>query len=93
MYALKSRLMSAVTRGAMNTPEAMRETAAGKVWDSHKRVWTESPGDALVVDDPVVAEARQRYLKSEGLSGDKKEFPYFYDLLEVSVRVVIQSAC
>eukprot|EP00892_Ulva_mutabilis_P006219 jgi/Ulvmu1/396/UM001_0403.1 len=73
-----------VTRGAMNTPEAIRENAAGKVWDAQKRVWTDTPGDALVVDDPVLADARQRYVKSGDLSGDDKQFPYFYDLLEVS---------
>lgn len=69
----------------MNTPEAVRETAAGKVWDSEKRVWIDKPGTAVVVDDPTLAKARQRYAKSTNVDGDKKEFPYYYDLLEVSV--------
>lgn len=85
--------VNTVTRGAMNTPEAIRENAAGKVWDAQKRVWVDKPGEALVVDDPTMAEARQRYNKTENLDGDKKEFPFFYDLLEVTVRPRVDSVC
>lgn len=77
----------------MNTPEAIRENAAGKVWDAQKRVWVDKPGEALVVDDPTMAEARQRYIKAENLDGDKKEFPFFYDLLEVTVCLLIYQVC
>lgn len=79
-----------MTRGAINTPEAIRENAAGKVWDAEKRAWGDKPGDALVVDDPALAEARQRYLKTDDLDADKKEFPFFYDLLEVPVRCLFK---
>jgi hypothetical protein len=75
-----------VTRGAMNTPEAMREAAAGKCWDNETRQWVDEVSNAVAIDDPVYADARARYQTAKAESNGKM-FPYFYDILGVSVRI------
>lgn len=77
----------AVVRGAINQPEASRESAAGKQWDRERRQWV-LMSDALAVDDPELrrqAQAR-RGNGGAGPSGDgKKMFPYYYQVLDVEV--------
>jgi hypothetical protein len=71
----------------MNTPEAIRESANGKTWDKEKRQWVEQPTDAIAIDDPVFAEARERYNRSKGTvnASVDKTFPYYYRVLGVEV--------
>ena len=40
-----------VTRGCMNTPQAIKSAAEGKQWDDETRKWVPKPGTALVVGD------------------------------------------
>lgn len=80
--------MFAVTRGAMNTPEAVRETAQGKSWDAEAREWIETPSDAVAIDDPVYADARARYQKTRA-EANGKTFPYYYDVLGVNVCLLL----
>jgi hypothetical protein len=68
----------------MNTPEAFREAAAGKVWDKQKRVWIDKPSQALAIEDPVYAQARQRYQRGQ-TQKSAKEFPFYYETLGVAV--------
>jgi hypothetical protein len=84
--------MLAVTRGALNTPEAVREAAQGKSWDAEKREWVETPSDAVAVDDPVYADARARYQKTRAESNGKT-FPYYYEVLGVSVCTSTDQQC
>lgn len=77
----------AVTRGALNTPEALKEAAQGKEWDIEKREWVDTPSDAVAIDDPVYADARARYQKTRA-EANGKTFPYYYEVLGVSVRVL-----
>lgn len=54
-------------RGVANTPEAMREAAAGKEWDAEKREWVlyylhEEEKEVLgVSDEDFVAELKAKY--------------------------------
>lgn len=75
-----------MTRGALNTPEAVREAAQGKEWDAEKREWVDTPTDAVAIDDPVYADARARYQKARA-EANGKTFPYYYEVLGVSVRI------
>lgn len=43
-----------LVRGLANTPEAFRESGAGKAWDEERRVWVSDPGSALMVDDEEI---------------------------------------
>lgn len=74
----------AVTRGAYNTPEALKEAAQGKSWDIEKREWVDTPSDAVAIDDPVYADARARYQKTRA-EANGKTFPYYYEVLGVTV--------
>ena len=83
-----------MVRGALNQPEAIREERAGKTWDEKERSWKQTPGDAIVADDPKMAEARRNYNRSHnteggeaGTSSDGKAFPHYYNLLGVEVRL------
>jgi hypothetical protein len=69
----------------LNTPEAIKEAAQGKQWDAEKREWVEAPTDAVAIDDPVYADARARYQKTRA-EANGKTFPYYYEVLGVSVR-------
>lgn len=82
--ALLIETLFTVTRGAMNTPEAVREAAQGRSWDAEKREWTDTPSDAVAIDDPVYADARARYQKTRA-EANGKTFPYYYEVLGVSV--------
>lgn len=61
-----------IGRGIANTPEAMREAAAGKEWDAEKREWVlyylhEEEKEVLSIsDDDFVADLKKKYGEDYG---------------------------
>ena len=77
---------SAVIRGMVNTPEAMSSHARGKMWDEEKREWVNEPTMAMIESDPVVDEARKRYLNAAAHRGGQvptDDAEDYYGLLQV----------
>lgn len=70
---------SQVVRGAVNTPEAIKESQQGKVWDEASRTWIERPTSALVPDGEQQRAARAEWRRQQGGGGG----PDFYELLGV----------
>jgi hypothetical protein len=76
-----------VVRGAVNTPEAIKQASAGKHWDAANRRWIDPPGNALVVDGDATAAARRQWRRQQqrahsgGGGGEAEED--FYELLGV----------
>lgn len=68
-----------VVRGAVNTPEAIKESQQGKVWDEGSRTWIERPTSALVPDSEPQRSARAEWRRQQGGGGG----PDFYELLGV----------
>ena len=76
----------AVIRGMVNTPEAMSSHARGKMWDDEKREWVNEPTMAMIESDPVVDEARKRYLNAAAHRGGQvptDDSEDYYGLLQV----------
>eukprot|EP00887_Chlorella_sp_A99_P007866 scaffold20.g7866.t1 len=69
-----------VARGIINTPEAVREAGAGKVWDKRQRCWVDAPGTALAVDDHSTCAARAAWHRAQ--RGEESGEDY-YELLGV----------
>jgi hypothetical protein len=64
--------LSAAVRGAVNTPEAVKEKWNGKEWDPKTRKWVAKATNASVEDSPVFAEARGRKIANgNGASSSK----------------------
>jgi hypothetical protein len=79
--------LSAAIRGAVNTPEAMREARKGKEWDGKTRKWVVKPTNTLVEDSPTFAEARRRHHgTSASSSKSATAFPHYYSVLGVEAR-------
>ena len=68
-----------MVRGAVNTPEAIKESQQGKVWDEGSRTWIERPTSALVPDSERQRSARAEWRRQQGGGGG----PDFYELLGV----------
>ncbi|OEH75229.1 putative DnaJ domain-containing protein [Cyclospora cayetanensis] len=86
-----------VTRGLINTPEAIHEKSQGKKWDKKERVWKpnwyslqEEAADILNREnphkrDPCAIGGASSKSGSQGASGERKVVDTtFYDVLEVS---------
>lgn len=72
-----------MVRGAVNTPSAIRESYAGKEWDQDERKWREKPTLALIVDDPVFADARARNVQHTLDGATHEDTTDYYELLGV----------
>lgn len=71
----------------MNTPEAVRASQEGKVWDERTRAWVASPGTALVLDDDAYVAARASWHAQGGGAGwgsqQQQQGEDYYELLGV----------
>lgn len=77
----------AVVRGAVNTPEAIKEHRSGKQWDQESRAWRVRPTNAIVEDTGQFQEARRRHNRGNGEAGPSGEISstHFYHVLGVEV--------
>lgn len=76
-----------VVRGAANTPEALKQSSAGKHWDEDTRSWIEPPGLALTVDGGEEARAARAQWRRRQAAAQRgaaaADEPDFYELLGV----------
>eukprot|EP01025_Chloroclados_australasicus_P018817 TRINITY_DN20021_c0_g1_i8.p1 TRINITY_DN20021_c0_g1~~TRINITY_DN20021_c0_g1_i8.p1 ORF type:complete len:428 (-),score=57.27 TRINITY_DN20021_c0_g1_i8:188-1471(-) len=71
-----------MVRGAMNTPEAIRNQRDGKYWDNDRRIWVDEPSTALILDDRDLMNQRLNYRQKEHLSAMEQGTDY-YEMLQV----------
>lgn len=57
-------------RGAVNTPEAFKASQLGYQWDEDQRLWIESPGTALALEDTAAKEVRAQMIQAATSSDD-----------------------
>ena len=81
---------AAVVRGAVNTPEAIKEHRSGKEWDQEARTWRDRPTNAIVEDKGQFDDARRRHQRSNAEAGpsgaSETASPHYYHVLGVEVR-------
>lgn len=80
-----------LVRGAVNTPEALKQSKGGRVWDEDSRAWIEPPGLALTVDGDEQRAARAQWRRQQQRGGDGG--PDFYELLGGLLSVKGECCC
>ncbi|DBA91090.1 TPA: hypothetical protein ACH3X1_016055 [Trebouxia sp. C0004] len=72
-----------VVRGAVNTPEAVRELNKGRYWDQDQREWIDRPTLAMVMDDKSFDPLRDRWEQHRRDAGAFGKVIDYYGLLGV----------
>lgn len=72
-----------VVRGAVNTPEAVRQLNKGRYWDQDHREWIDRPTLAMVMDDKAFDPLRDRWQQDRRDAGAFGEVIDYYGLLGV----------
>lgn len=72
-----------LVRGAVNTPDAIKQAKEGRVWDEEGRRWIEPPGLALVAEDEGTRAARAEWQRAQRRARGEPEGDDFYALLGV----------
>lgn len=72
-----------VVRGAVNTPEAVRQLNKGRYWDQDHREWIDRPTLAMVMDDKAFDPLRDQWQQDRRDAGAFGEVIDYYGLLGV----------
>lgn len=72
-----------VVRGAVNTPEAIREVNKGRLWDQDHREWIDRPTLAMVMDTSANDPIRERWEQERRDAGAFGDVVDYYGLLGV----------